>query len=83
MRLTIDEPAKKALRKLDKAVRCKIGIEIDRYQAGLPVNIKKIKTSDNTWRIAVEKWRIIIKYDPNAQVMHVTSVIQRKDAYRQ
>jgi len=82
MRVILDESEKKILRKLDKATRKKIGREIYKYQSGLPVNMKKIKTSLNDWRLAVDEWRVIMEYDHKSNTMRVTHIIQRKDAYR-
>jgi len=80
--VVVDESAKKTLRKLDEETRRKIGREIQRYQAGLSVDFKKIKASVNRWRIAVGDWRIFLTYDPDTRETHVTDVMQRKNAYR-
>lgn len=82
MNITIDEPAKKVLRRMEKELRKKIGQEINKYQTRQPVNIKKLKARENEWRISVDDWRIFLKVDAESQIIHITAIVQRKDAYR-
>lgn len=61
-----------------------IGAEIRKFQEGHPVNLKKLKTIKDTWRLAVGEWRVIMetREGNEERIFEVINVIKRKDAYR-
>lgn len=82
MKLIITDPAKKELLRLDKITQQKIIKAIERFAQRDTVNIKKIKTKKDLWRIAVGQWRIIYKINKEEALFYINSIIHRKDAYR-
>lgn len=84
MNLIIPEHIKVFLRKLDKKARKLIGAELCKFQNDEPVDLKKIKTEKNRYRIAVGEWRIMlfVQKESEQKIYFVFDVVMRKDAYR-
>jgi mRNA-degrading endonuclease RelE of RelBE toxin-antitoxin system len=86
LKVELSGPAKKDLRKLSSHDRQMITRELARYRRGQAVDIKKLRGSDDVWRlragdyrIIFEQWRPDDKGDIEAFVLRIVS---RKDAYR-
>ncbi|MGV8119541.1 MAG: type II toxin-antitoxin system RelE/ParE family toxin [Candidatus Xenobiia bacterium LiM19] len=76
------KPASKALQRLDKHTQKKIYQAVDDFIKEKSVNIKKIKTRKDEWRIAVDDWRIIFEKDSQKNKFRIHDVVDRKDAYK-
>lgn len=76
------KPALKALDKLDANTRAQLLQAVDALIGNKPLNIKKLKTRKDEWRIAVNEWRIILEKIKEKQVYRVLEITNRKDAYR-
>lgn len=76
------KPALKALHKLDKHIQEKLCHAVDDFIEEKSVNIKKLKTKKDEWRIALEDWRVIFEKDVIKKKFRILDVVNRKDAYR-
>ena len=84
MNLIIPDPMKELLRGLEKKTRKLIGAELRKFQDDKPVDLKKIKTEKDRYRIAVGDWRIMlfVQKESGQKIYHVFDVVIQKDAYR-
>ena len=83
MRLEVTAQAEKDLVGLDKKTQRQIRVALDRL-LGYPqaVNLKKLKGSQDIWRLRVGDWRVILRLDREQGVLYVLRIRNRRDAYR-
>ena len=83
MRLKITEQAQKDLASLDKRTQRQIRVALDRL-LGYPqaVDLKKLKGSQDIWRLRVGDWRVILRLDRGQGTLYVLRIRNRRDAYR-
>jgi mRNA-degrading endonuclease RelE of RelBE toxin-antitoxin system len=80
MTIKFSERAKKDFAKLPKRLQKKIRQALnDCRGSNERLDIKKIRSTNSLYRIAVETWRIFI-YRESDDLRYITSIEQRKDA---
>ncbi len=81
--LSFTARAQKDLRKADKVIRQRVIDALDRLVAGDPsVDIRKLASRKDQWRLRVGNWRVIYSQDSNARLYVVIRVLPRdKDTY--
>ncbi len=82
--LIIPEDILRILRSLDKDTRKLIGGKIRSFQNDESINMRKLKSVHNTWRITAGDWRIILESRPGEKerIYEISEIIKRKDAYK-
>lgn len=70
------------LKKLNNATRKKIAARIDRLTIEpLPVGVRKLKGTENYYRIRVGNYRILYEIDKTVALVKIFRVRDRKSAY--
>ena len=79
-RLSISDTAKRALRLLPKQERQEIGYKIYLMQEDLAGNVKKLRGSQNEYRLRVGNYRVMFRLE--VDIIAVYKIGDRKDVYR-
>lgn len=83
MKVKLTKPAEKQLSKLEQKTRKRIIEALDELKSSSPnVDLKKLKGLENTWRLRVGSWRVILKVDQEQEIIYVLHVKHRREAYR-
>ncbi len=83
MRLVVTEQAEKDLLDIDPRHRQRIQKSIDRMLADpRSSDLKKLKGHENTWRLRVGDWRVILEIDQTEGVIYAHRIKHRREAYR-
>lgn len=84
MNLIFTREAKEDLLSLDKKTQRRIHIAIERFRKDpAAVNLKKIRSFKNKWRMKVGNWRIIIELNKQERAFYILEIIRRsKRTYR-
>ena len=80
MKVVISKKAEKQLSKLNQFVRRKILKILKKFESGERVDIKKMKGTDDEFRIRVGNYRILIKRFKNNDYL-VTEIGKRENIY--
>jgi len=79
----IQHRAEKALRRLDKPLRRRIGEAINQLVHNpRPVGCKKLAGYDNLYRLRVGDWRISYAIEADKLIVLVVEIVPRGQAYR-
>ena len=79
-RLSISDTAKRVLRLLPKQERQEIGYKIYLMQEDLTGNVKKLRGSQNEYRLRVGNYRVMFRLERD--IIAVYKIGDRKDVYR-
>jgi len=83
MRLEVTEPAQKDLAELERKTQRRIKAALDRLLSyPQAVDLKKLKGSQDMWRLRVGDWRVILRLDREQGILYVLRVRHRREAYR-
>jgi len=75
--------ARKELQALDPTIARRVLRRIESLaMAPRPPGCKKLKGSDNLWRIRIGDWRVIYSIDDGKRLVDISAVRHRRDAYR-
>lgn len=75
--------AARDVRKLDPTIRRRVFEALDRLVAESPQgDVKKLRGSDDEWRLRVGDWRVRFVRDPVSDAVYVLSIEPRGRAYR-
>ena len=78
--LEIKEQAKTALRKAPEEIRREIGYRLHLLQREFAGDVKKLRGSENEYRLRVGNYRVLFELAGNRIVVYTLG--QRKDIYR-
>jgi mRNA interferase RelE/StbE len=78
--LEIKEPAKTALRKAPEEIRREIGYRLHLLQREFAGDVKKLRGSENEYRLRIGNYRVLFELAGNRIVVYTLG--QRKDIYR-
>jgi mRNA interferase RelE/StbE len=78
----IEHSVEKELRQIPKEDLKKISFHIRKLGINPRQGAKKLKGSQNDWRIRVGDYRVIYEIDDNSKVIRLMKVSHRKSAYR-
>jgi len=82
MKLFFTREASKDLNELDPKNRKRIGNLLRRFALGHDnIDIKKLKSSNDEWRIRTGKYRVVLRFESDDEVF-VLQIKHRKDVYR-
>ncbi|MCL6614076.1 MAG: type II toxin-antitoxin system RelE/ParE family toxin [Firmicutes bacterium] len=82
MRLEVTNQAEKDLADLDKKTQRRIRAALDRLLSyPQTADLKKLKGSQDLWRLRIGDWRVILRLDREGRVLYVLRVRHRRDAY--
>ncbi|THV21254.1 type II toxin-antitoxin system RelE/ParE family toxin [Glycomyces paridis] len=74
-RVEFNEEAQKQLAKLDKPVRTRVVLALDKLQSNpRPDGVKKLKGHDDRWRIRVGDWRVVYRIDDGVLIVIVIGI---------
>ncbi|MGA3117022.1 MAG: type II toxin-antitoxin system RelE/ParE family toxin [Syntrophobacteraceae bacterium] len=83
MRLVVTEPAEKDLLDIDAKHRQRIRQAIERMLSDPRTSdLKKLKGQENTWRLRVGDWRVILEIDQAEGIIYAHRIKHRREAYR-
>lgn len=77
--LVISEEALSQLRSLQKGARRVIGGKLERLEANMAGDVKKLRTSENKYRLRIGPWRVLFRLA--GRQIQVYAVKDRKEAY--
>jgi mRNA interferase RelE/StbE len=81
--IRIKKSAIKELSKLPKPIATKISKEIDRFKTNpYPKGYKKLKGSENNYRLRIGNYRILYSIYNDILVIEVVKIALRKDIYK-
>jgi mRNA interferase RelE/StbE len=82
-RVELRPAALRDLRKLEFAVRRRIGAAIDELaQTPRPVGVEKLQGQENRYRVRVGEYRILYEIEDRALLILVVRVGHRREVYR-
>jgi mRNA-degrading endonuclease RelE of RelBE toxin-antitoxin system len=81
LKVIIAPDARETLRKLPQKMRQRIGAALQKVASGAGGDVRKLAGRPDEYRLRVGDYRVLFHYD-DPDVIVVTDVIQRKDAYR-
>lgn len=77
------EPAQKDLAELEKKTQRRIKAALDRLLSyPQAADLKKLKGSQDMWRLRVGDWRVVLRLDREQGILYVLRVRHRREAYR-
>ena len=76
------QTASKELKKLAKDTQTQINDQIKKLVDPYQVRYKKLKGSENTYRLRVGKFRVVYKIYDNERVVVIIRIAHRKKVYR-
>lgn len=77
------EPTQKDLAELEKKTQRRIKAVLDRLLSyPQAADLKKLKGSQDMWRLRVGDWRVILRLDREQGILYVLRVRHRREAYR-
>ncbi|MHA2246383.1 MAG: type II toxin-antitoxin system RelE family toxin [Candidatus Hodarchaeales archaeon] len=76
------QTASKELKKLAKDTQTQIDNQITKLVDPYQVRCKKLKGSENTYRLRVGKFRVVFKIYDNERVVVIIRIARRKKVYR-
>ena len=82
-KVTYGSGAGRDMRRLDKASGARIADALDRLATTGAGDIRRIRGSDDDWRLRVGHWRIIYEYRDHEREIYVKRVRRRDAVYRQ
>ncbi|MDK2784543.1 MAG: mRNA interferase RelE/StbE [Bacillota bacterium] len=83
MKLELTEPAEKDLAELDKKTQRRIKVALDKLlTCPQAVDLRKLKSTPERWRLRVGDWRVILRLDREQEVLYVLRIRHRREAYR-
>jgi len=81
-KIQFDKSAVKELERLEKGILNRIWLKINSLADNpRPHGCKKLAISDNLWRIRVGDFRVIYQISDIADLITITEIKNRKDAY--
>lgn len=84
MRLEITKSAENDLADLDKKTQRRVKTALDRLLSyPQAADLKKLKGSQDTWRIRVGDLRVILQLSRERGVLYVLPIKHRREAYRE
>ena len=67
---------------LDGQVRERIIIALARFAETNQGDLVKLRGTQNEWRLRVGNWRVRLEIDNDNNLIHVSRVLHRREAYR-
>ena len=80
--IVITSQAKKDLSKLDIKTKERILKGLYQLKTNQPVDLKKLKGTDDEWRLRVGDYRVRLKITDKEVTVYALSVKHRREAYR-
>jgi len=82
MRIFLSEKAEKELNRLDKQVKERIVKALKKLSGNfIGLNIKKLRSKESIWRLAVGEWRVIFEVQWNDKFILILHIKDRRDVY--
>lgn len=82
MKVTFSRRGKRDLINLPKEGKKRIIKALERFETGGVLDLQRLKTKKNVWRIRVGVWRVILNVNWSEGQAEVLHILDRKDAYR-
>lgn len=83
MEIQITNKAKKEIARLEKKIQNRVFTSLEKFiNQPETVDLKKIQGLENTWRLRVGDYRIIMEIYYQDGIAYVMSVRHRKEVYR-
>ena len=82
-RVELRPAALRDLRKLEPAIRGRVGVAIDQLaQNPRPVGVEKLQGQENRYRVRVGEYRVLYEIEDRVLLVLVIRIGHRRDVYR-